>query len=259
MTKDTGLSDGLFAANDNELAIKRCNACKIAKPVTEFNKRTDRPSGIRPECRECQKERKRRWSESESGKNWLLAYDNDNDVRAKRKEYHDKPENKAASAARHKKWRDTPEGKIKLAAIARRTQQKPESKARRSNHRKNRYRTDPTYASSVMIRSTLGRVLKAVGQPKASTTFEILGYTPEQFKQRIECQFEPGMSWENRRHDTWHIDHKKPIAAFVAQGVTDPKIINALSNLRPMWATDNMTKGAVWMGVDFKGSNRAAA
>lgn len=105
----------------------------------------------------------------------------------------------------------------------------------------------------------LARVLKAANQPKSAATSEVLGYTPEQFKKRIECQFKPGMTWENRRHDTWHVDHKKPVAAFIAQGITDPRIINALSNLRPMWATENMTKGAIWMDINYKGYNRAAA
>lgn len=68
------------------------------------------------------------------------------------------------------------------------------------------------------------------------------GYTFEQLVARIEFQFKDGMSWENRSE--WHIDHRKPISRFLEQGITDPKIVNALSNLRPMWASENLSKGA---------------
>ena len=68
------------------------------------------------------------------------------------------------------------------------------------------------------------------------------GYTFEQLATRIEFQFKDGMGWDNRSE--WHIDHKKPIARFLEQGITDPKIVNALSNLQPMWASENRSKGA---------------
>jgi hypothetical protein len=77
------------------------------------------------------------------------------------------------------------------------------------------------------------------GRKKAESA---LGYTYENLVERIEFQFKDGMSWENRSE--WHIDHKKPVARFIKQGITDPKIINALSNLQPLWAKDNISKGA---------------
>jgi len=72
------------------------------------------------------------------------------------------------------------------------------------------------------------------------------GYTQEQFIQHIESQFIDGMTWGNRNE--WHIDHIKPISLFLKEGVTDPNIINALSNLQPLWAKDNLSKGAKFEG-----------
>jgi hypothetical protein len=46
------------------------------------------------------------------------------------------------------------------------------------------------------------------------------------------------MSWEN--WDEWHIDHIIPISKFEKE--TDPKIVNSLSNLQPLWASDNIRK-----------------
>ncbi len=67
-------------------------------------------------------------------------------------------------------------------------------------------------------------------------------YTAEQLKQRIEFNFRDGMSWDN--WGEWHIDHTKPIKRFLEQGITDVAVINALCNLRPLWAKENLSKGA---------------
>lgn len=73
-------------------------------------------------------------------------------------------------------------------------------------------------------------------------TKELLGYDAEKLMQRIEFQFKDGMSWEN--HGKWHVDHIKPLARFFEQGETRPHIVNALCNLRPMWAKDNLSKSS---------------
>lgn len=70
---------------------------------------------------------------------------------------------------------------------------------------------------------------------------EVLGYTREDFIAHIESLWEEGMSWDNRSE--WHIDHIKSIKSFKDEGITDPKIVNALSNLQPLWAEDNLRKG----------------
>ena len=62
----------------------------------------------------------------------------------------------------------------------------------------------------------------------------------------LESQFKDGMSWENRSE--WHIDHIKPIKAFLDEGVTDVSEMNDIKNLQPLWAKDNLSKGAKWNG-----------
>ena len=69
---------------------------------------------------------------------------------------------------------------------------------------------------------------------------EVKGYS--KFLQRIESQFVDGMGWHNRSE--WHIDHIRPIKLFLDEGVTDIYTINALENLQPLWASDNLKKGA---------------
>lgn len=108
--------------------------------------------------------------------------------------------------------------------------------------RNNRLRDDPEYAMAVACRGMIHRVIRLSGFKKKSRAKDILGYGGIELKDHLEKLFLPGMGWHNRR--SWHIDHIKPISAFFKEGITDPSIINALSNLQPLWAFDNLSKGA---------------
>ena len=92
-------------------------------------------------------------------------------------------------------------------------------------------------------RDTLTRIEKLTKNKRKSLNKVegLLGYTSEEFKAHIESSWEDGMSWENR--SDWHIDHIKPLSLFIKEGITDITIINSLSNLRPLWAKDNLSKG----------------
>jgi HNH endonuclease. len=54
------------------------------------------------------------------------------------------------------------------------------------------------------------------------------------------------MSWDNYGRDGWHIDHIRPCASF---DLTDPEQQRQCfhyTNLQPLWAADNIRKGAKW-------------
>lgn len=76
---------------------------------------------------------------------------------------------------------------------------------------------------------------------KLRGTFELVGCTPEELKLHIETQFKEGMSWENYRHDTWHIDHIIPLAC----DKTKEEIYELCkyTNLQPLWKDENYKKG----------------
>lgn len=63
-----------------------------------------------------------------------------------------------------------------------------------------------------------------------------------EFMAYLEAKFTDGMSWKN--YGKWHIDHIKPLASF---DLTDPEQVKAachFTNLQPLWASDNISKGA---------------
>lgn len=69
----------------------------------------------------------------------------------------------------------------------------------------------------------------------------VFGCTYAELATHIESQFQDGMTWENMGE--WHIDHIVPVAHFLE---TDPHghEWNHYTNLRPLWAKDNLSKGA---------------
>lgn len=116
----------------------------------------------------------------------------------------------------------------------------PENRKRSNAHKIAYMRRNPAYT---LARDALRRLHTGVKSGlKESAVFALVGYTSEDLMAHMETLFTEGMSWDN--HGDWHIDHIKPIAAFKAEGVTDLRIINALPNLQPLWAKDNLSKGA---------------
>lgn len=95
------------------------------------------------------------------------------------------------------------------------------------------------------MRAAVGQSLR--GLKDRSRTFALVGYTVEELKAHLEAQFVEGMSWDNYG-PIWHVDHIKPLAVHRITGPDCPefKAAWALSNLRPLWAIDNIRKGAKW-------------
>lgn len=112
------------------------------------------------------------------------------------------------------------------------------------------YRTKRMQRSKHRISSRMyAAVRREVKKFGASTTKTIQGlYTNEELFNHLESQFTDGMSWDNMSE--WHIDHIRPVASFDYDSTDHPdfKKCWALNNLQPMWAKDNMSKGAKWDG-----------
>jgi hypothetical protein len=110
-----------------------------------------------------------------------------------------------------------------------------QNKDKYNNYFKERYKKLPhIYA----WRGLLSSVFRRMGTTKEKTTIDVLGYSAEDLKIHIESLFLDNMSWDN--WGEWQIDHIKPISLFNKDD--DPKIINSLSNLQPLWAKDNRMK-----------------
>ena len=74
----------------------------------------------------------------------------------------------------------------------------------------------------------------------------LVGYTPEELRAHLERQFTKGMTWDAFMRGEIHIDHIVPQADFRFESRDEEGFRQcwALTNLRPMWARDNIAKGA---------------
>jgi len=105
--------------------------------------------------------------------------------------------------------------------------------------------TNPAYKIKYNIKSRLGLLLKKQKITKRERTVDYIGCSFEEFKNHLEKQFQPGMSWENRTE--WHIDHIIPVNYFVKNfdfsDINVQKKCWHYTNLRPLWKFDNLSKG----------------
>lgn len=88
------------------------------------------------------------------------------------------------------------------------------------------------------------RLNKAIGiNQKTGSAVRNLGCSVEELKFYLESKFQPGMSWENHARDGWHIDHIVPLSSFNLINPEEFKKACHYSNLQPLWASDNYSKG----------------
>jgi hypothetical protein len=99
---------------------------------------------------------------------------------------------------------------------------------------------DPTFRLKLDFRCSIGLSFRNSGYTKKSKCYQILGCSFPDLKQHLEKLFLEGMSWENRSE--WHIDHIIPLAS--ASTYDDVVRLNHYTNLRPLWAEDNLKKGS---------------
>ena len=111
---------------------------------------------------------------------------------------------------------------------------------KRNLNNKQKRKTNPIFVLQSRERLRVWEALK--GKRKTAKTENLLGCSYEFLKQYIESLFVDGMSWENM--SKWHIDHIKPLAIFDLNDFEEQKIAFNYKNLQPLWAIDNMKKGA---------------
>lgn len=104
------------------------------------------------------------------------------------------------------------------------------------------YLRDIENTSGRLKRRIMSRIWSAMKRQNVngSGTFAVVGCTPDELRQHIEKQFQPGMTFDN--YGEWHVDHMRPCASF---DLNDPAQFTECfnwRNLQPLWAADNLRK-----------------
>lgn len=137
----------------------------------------------------------------------------------------------------------------RLAKANKSTQKNGWAKLSANPEKKNEYRREG-YKRNPMNQIMRSMVRRTLLGKHSNRTAILLGYGGEELKSSITEKLHSGMTWDN--YGEWHIDHIKPISAFLADGETDPAVVNSLDNLQPMWASENLKKGSEWDGFRVK-------
>ena len=211
--------------------MKKCSRCKKDLDVSLFNKNKRYKDGYDCYCRNCSRERQKdrfhlNKQYNENNKENISLYNknyyqnNKEEINKKRKEN----PNLLKNNDRKKVWYEKNKEKIIL-------------------NQNIRLKTDSLFKFNYSIRGVVRSAFKrgCKGKFKKSDKSEnILGCTLQEFIEYLQSLFTDGMTLEN--HGEWHIDHKIPIASAKTEG--DIIRLNHYSNLQPLWAKDNYSKGS---------------
>ena len=206
--------------------MKTCCNCKQEKDKSCFSKLSRAKDGLQTKCKQCT---------NEYMKNRLLL--NKDAINSKRKEQYANQIDKKRqqSIESYRKFREK-----RIAAMKQYAIENKEKVAEHKKRHKAKKRLDPIYVLSQQMSCLVRISLINKGFPKRGKTIDIVGCDWNTFASHIERQFIDGMSWENRSE--WHIDHIVPLAS--AKTEEDVIRLNHFTNLRPLWAKDNLSKGA---------------
>lgn len=99
----------------------------------------------------------------------------------------------------------------------------------------------PKHALNDLMRSG---ILKSITDKGGRSWQSLVDYTLEDLITHLERQFLPGMTWQNRGINGWHIDHRIPLSSFSFSSSCDDdfRAAWALTNLQPMWGDENIRK-----------------
>jgi len=120
--------------------------------------------------------------------------------------------------------------------------QRPEVKNRVRERARYRLKNDPIFRLKCNVRTRIRLYVRRGLAKKTLPTSVLIGCSWEFLKIHLEKQFKPHMSWAN--YGKWHIDHQKPMASFNLFKQKELLKCCNFSNLQPLWASENLSKGA---------------
>lgn len=191
---------------------KTCRKCGLPKPTKEFGRCSAVKDGLLAQCRACRSVANAAWRESNA--NELRTYEKDRYAAQK-----------GFLAQKQRTWRAA-------------------HKEHRNEGLRVRYAEDVGFRLGQLLRNRLYQA--AGGRSRGASAVRDLGCTVEELRGHLASRFASGMTWEN--YGEWHIDHVRPLASF---DLTDPaQCAQAChyTNLQPLWAAENLSKGARYDG-----------
>jgi len=208
--------------------MKTCSKCNNLKDFENFYKGKLYKDGYRNICKQCIKKYKE--LNKEVNREYLKNYKevNKESLKIKNKKYREENCDKII------KWKESNEHYFK--------QYRQDNKVNIRNYFKTRLDNEPIFRFKNNVRRLILHSFKRGKKTfkKVDRTEIILGCKIEEFINYISLKFTEGMTLEN--HGEWHIDHIIPLSSVNTE--EDTIKLNHYTNLQPLWAKDNLSKGS---------------
>ena len=94
------------------------------------------------------------------------------------------------------------------------------------------------------LRSKYRSLLYQCIKRESDSIERVVGIKFKAFKEYITSLFIEGMTWNNKGKGGWEIDHIVPLSAFDLTKQDEVNKAMHYTNLRPLWAKDNLSKHA---------------
>jgi hypothetical protein len=210
------------------MKTKICTKCYKNLDICNFGEDKRNKSGYRSTCNECRKVESRdyRIKNTEKRKETI-------------RKYYEK--NKETELLRFNKYREQHSEKRKNTCIEYVKNNKDKVNEYSRNWKKQERTKNPIYKLISNVRRRTKDFLNYKNNNKDLNIVDVLGCSPEYLKEHLEKQFSQGMSWDNYGFYGWHIDHKIPLSS--AKTEEEVYQLCHYTNLQPLWAKDNLSKG----------------
>jgi len=219
--------------------MKKCPTCKTDKSLSDYNKNKNRKDGLQRECRECNhKQHDKHYHTKKSPR-----------LKENLKEGH-----KICTCCKNElpisKFK-AGEGRFGVSSNCRECFNKKWNEyqkrtSQNKKHNKLKRQTNPQWKLKQVLR---GRYLDALKRHtrggkvnKKHSAIELIGCSINEYKQHLENQFKPDMTWINHGK-LWEIDHIKPCALFNLTDSEQQKQCFHYSNTQPLYLSENRSKG----------------
>jgi len=216
------------------MKTKLCNKCDVIKNLSDFSFRSDTKK-YRNCCKICRKEYHKSWENKNrdyiNEKHKIWTKNNSDKRKLTNKKYVKKNYNKIRKY--QKVWLEN--------------NKEQHLKSRRKYENK-KFNTDPCFRIGKILRNRLNIAIKC--DFKNGSAVRHLGCSLPDLKQHLESKFYTNletneiMSWNNYGVYGWHIDHIVPLSKFNLSIEEELKAACHYTNLQPMWAKENLSKGA---------------
>lgn len=210
-----------------------CSKCKIEKSFSNFQYCKLGKNNLRQDCKACRK-LYRESRKAQIKEYHRLRYIEKKEIIDTRNKAWVKNANKDLEyknkiSLKNKKWKIENKDYVRLSK-------------RLSYHR---LKQDPLWRLRLRIRNrTKDAIRRSLfnKNSKKNSFPNYIGCTKEQLFKYIEDQFTLGMNWDKFLKAEIHIDHIIPLCT--AKTEEDIYKLSHFSNLQPLWAVDNLKKGA---------------